>query len=102
MDEETFRTLSDPQIINSTDDPEFNYVSYQSSLAKEWLKQIRKCKCELDETSDDCKHIRRAIKKLLGHRIDKIWNKTLKDGFEAGAKVYGFKVPFSLQKGLSA
>lgn len=83
-------------------DQEFDYVSKQFSLAHEWLKLVRKCTCELDETSDDCPHIRRALKKLYGHKIDKIWNQSIKEGMENMSKAYGFKIPFELQKQLAA
>lgn len=84
-----------------TPDPKFNYISNQHSLAHVWLKHIRKCKCVLDETSDDCRHIRKALKKLYGKQIDEMFNDTLRKGFENFSKATGFKVPFSLQKTLS-
>src|SRR3990167_3830779 len=102
MDKETYRMLSDPQLINCTDDPEYNYVSYQCSLAHEYLEEIRTCKCKLDETSDKCRHINQALRKLYGHRIDRMWNESLKESIESAEKVYGFKIPFALQKRLSA
>lgn len=102
MDKETFEILSDPMIINSTDDQEFNYVSYQYGLAHEWLKSIKRCKCELDETSGNCRHIRRALRKLYGQRIDKIWNRNLKKKIDNFSAVTGFKIPYDLQKELSA
>lgn len=102
MDKETAEFLHYEEINPSTDDPEFNHVTQQFTLAGEWLKSIKKCNCELDETSDDCKHIRKALKKLYGHRIDKMWNKSLKEKIESINKVYSFKLPFALQKNLSA
>lgn len=102
MDKEKAEQLADPNFINCTDDPIYNYVSYQVILAKEWWKENRRCKCKLDETSDDCKHIRKAIHKQFGKQIDAMWNESLKKGFESANKVYGFKVPYDLQKSLSS
>lgn len=85
-----------------TDDHEFNYISYQHSLAHIWLKSVRKCKCKLDETSDDCRHIRLALNKLHGKQMDKIWNDNLKENFTKYAETMGFKIPFKLQKALSS
>ena len=101
MDKETAELLADSNFINSTDDNEYNYVSYQVILAQEWLKDVRKCKCDLDETSDDCKHIRKAIKKQFGKKIDEMWNRMLKQQFESANTMYGFKIPYELQKRLS-
>ena len=85
-----------------TDDHEFNYISNQHVLAHIWLKSVRKCKCKLDETGDDCRHIRQALKKLHGKLIDDMWNRNLQQRMNAANEVYGFKVPYSLQKELSA
>jgi len=87
---------------NSTDDPKFNYISNQYCLAHEWLKAIRTCNCDLDETSDKCRHIRKALKKLYGKQIDEMWNNTLTERFQAAYDVYGFKIPFALQERLSS
>lgn len=89
-------------IINPTKDENFNKLSYQRHLAHEWLKSIKKCNCELDETSDDCRHIRKALKKLFGKQINIMWNNTIKKGIESVNAVYGFKIPYSLQKELSS
>lgn len=102
MDKSTAKSLDWERWKNDTDDPEFNYVSHQHSLAHEWLKSIKKCKCKLNPTSDDCKHIRRALKKLYGKQIDKMWNETLRKGIANLNTIYGFEIPFGLQKALSA
>ncbi len=86
---------------NHTDDHEFNYISNQYSLAQIWLKSVRKCKCKLDETSDDCTHIRSALKKLHGKIINKKFNEDLRKNFTKYAKTMGFKIPYKLQNGLS-
>lgn len=81
-----------------TDDTKYNHISYQFNLAHEWLKSIKKCKCELDETSDDCRHIRKALDKLYGKQIDEMFNLTLREGIETYNKVFGFKVPYALHQ----
>lgn len=81
---------------------ELEYISKQYSLAHVWLLSVRKCKCELDPTSGECKHIEKALKKLYGKRIDMIWNEILKKGFESLNQVYGFRPTYELQKTLSA
>ena len=100
MDKETSEFLS--KWNEHTDDKVFNYISNQHSLAHIWFKHKRKCKCKLDYTGGDCRHIRQALKKLYGHRIDKMWNDTLKERIDTFSKVTGFKVPYELQKELSA
>lgn len=84
-----------------TDDPEFNYISKQHTLAHYWLKSIRKCKCKLDETSDECKHINSALNKLFKKKMDKLFNDDLRKNFTNYAQTMGFKIPYKLQKGLS-
>src|SRR3989304_4871098 len=56
----------------------------------------------IDETSDDCRHIRQALKKLYGNRIDKMWNETLKERIDNFSAVTGFKIPYELQKELAS
>jgi len=99
MDKETADFLS--RWNEHTDDLEFNYISNQHSLAHIWFEFKRKCNCDLDETSGDCRHIRQALKKLYGHRIDKMWNETLRKKIDNFSAITGFKVPFELQKELS-
>lgn len=86
---------------NMTDDHEFNYLSNQHTLAHIWLKSVRKCKCKLDETTDECKHIGRALNKLYKKKMDKMFNDDLKENFTKYAKTIGLKIPYKLQKELS-
>ena len=80
----------------------FDYISDQFCLAKDWLISIRKCKCELDETTDDCKHIRKALNKLYGKQINDLGNELLKERVKATSEIYGFKIPYKLQESLSS
>ena len=79
-------------------DQEFDYVSEQFILAHQWLKSIKKCNCELDETSDDCRHIRKALNKLYGKQIQEMFNNTLKKGLETISEATGFKISYSLNQ----
>lgn len=81
---------------------EFEYVSEQFQLAHQWLKLVRKCDCILDETSDDCPHIRKALEKLYGSKIEKIWRQTIKEGIENMSKAIGLKIPYQMQKQLTS
>lgn len=85
-----------------TDDPEFNRLSQQHTFAHIWLKHVRKCKCKLDETTDECKHITKALNKLYGKQVDKMWNDNLRKNFTKFAEATGFKIPYKFQKNLSS
>jgi hypothetical protein len=44
---------------------------------------IKKCKCEIE----DCKHFERQRDKIFGKKIDDVFNSSLKDSFQAFAKI---------------
>ena len=56
---------------------EFDKLEEGFDLFRDYFNKTKKCDCDIDE----CKHFDKALTKILGKKVDELWDLRLQIGF---------------------